>query len=387
MNYDVAQDILVCVRRCLPQGESFPLHEPTFSNVEQDYLRRCIDSGWVSTAGTFIDEFESRLAAFTGAKYAVATVNGTSALHVCLQLAGVCANDEVIVPTLTFVATANAISYCGAVPHFADAAEDTLGIDPGKLENYLSRIVVRKQEDSYNRQTGRRIRAVVPVHTFGHPSDLDSLKEISSKFNLILVEDAAESLGSRYRGKHTGHHGHSGALSFNGNKIVTTGGGGAILTNSPETAVAARHLTTTARVPGRMDFLHDQVGYNYRMPNLNAALGIAQLEKIDSLIDRKRALAARYRNTFAGVRGVRVFLEPQTSKSNYWLNTILLDADDLNIRDAVLRVLDSCGIGARPAWRLMHRLPMYINCPRMELPVAESLERRIINLPSSAHYA
>ena len=384
---DLAQAILERVRRCLPEGASFPLHEPSFEGNEWVYLKGCLDSGWVSTAGKHVDEFEARLAGLTGAGHAIATVNGTAALHVCLRIAGVTANDEVIVPALTVVATANAVSYCGAHPHFADAADATLGLDPRKLADYLQRAAEVRNGACHNRATGRRIHAVVPMHTFGHPTDLDALEEVCREFRLMLVEDAAESLGSRYRGRHTGTRGLAGALSFNGNKIVTTGGGGAILTNSPELARAARHLTTTARVAAGWEFIHDEVGYNYRMPNLNAALGLAQLERLPELIRRKQALAARYRADFAELRGARVFEPPAFADSNCWLNALVLDEDNAAARDAVLRTLNDNGIGARPVWRLMHRLPMYRDCPRMDLGIAESLERRVINLPSSAHLA
>ena len=387
MTRELPQQILDRVRRCLPEGVSFPLHEPSFEGNEWTYLKRCLDSGWVSTAGQYVDEFEARLVELTGATYAVATVNGTAALHVCLRIAGVAAGDEVIVPALTFVATANAVSYCGAIPHFADAAETTLGIDPAKLADYLRQSTEARNGACYNRATGRRIHAAVPMHTFGHPSDLEPLEQVCRAFGLTLVEDAAESLGSRYRGQHTGTRGVAGALSFNGNKIVTTGGGGAVLTSSPELARAARHLTTTARVAAGWEFVHDEVGYNYRMPNLNAALGLAQLERLPDFVRRKQALAARYRAEFAEFRGARVFEAPEFTDSNYWLNALLLEGDDAAQRDAVLKTLNDNGIGARPAWRLMHRLAMYQGCPRMDLGVAESLERRIINLPSSAHLA
>jgi perosamine synthetase len=386
---DLAQAIVERVRDCLPARAAIPLHEPSFEGNEWAYLKRCLDSGWVSTAGEYADEFEARLVAFTGARHAVATVNGTAALHVCLRIAGVAANDEVIVPALTFVATANAVSYCGAIPHFADAATATLGLDPRKLANHLERTAEMRNGACHNRATGRRIHAAVPMHTFGHPADLDGLETVCREFGLALVEDAAESLGSRYRGEHTGTRGLAGALSFNGNKIVTTGGGGAVLTNSPQLARAARHLTTTARVTAGSgwEFIHDEVGYNYRLPSLNAALGVAQIEQLPVLLRRKRELAARYIRGFAEFSGARMFEAPQFAESNYWLNTLLLEADDATARDAVLKALNDHGFGARPAWRLMHRLPMYRDCPRMDLGVAESLERRIINLPSSAHLA
>jgi perosamine synthetase len=382
---DFAREILERIRRCLPEGGPFPLHEPSFEGNEWTYLKRCLDSGWVSSAGRYGDEFEAKLAEVTGARHAVATVNGTAALHACLKLAGVAPEDEVIVPALTFVATANAVSYCGAVAHFADASPATLGLDPDRLAVHLGKIAQVRNGACYNGVTDRRIRAVVPMHTFGHPGDLDGLERVCRDFGLALVEDAAESLGSRYKGAHTGTRGVLGALSFNGNKIVTTGGGGAVITDSPELADAARHLTTTARVASGWEFVHDAVGYNYRLPSLNAALGLAQLELLPVLLTRKRALAARYIREFAQFRGARMFEAPEFAESNYWLNTLILDAEDIARRDAVLACLNENGIGARPVWRLMHRLPMYRDCPRMDLHAAENLERRIVNVPSSAH--
>src|SRR5262249_49423801 len=320
-----------------------------------------------------------------GGPWAAATVKGPRPLHVCLKAAGITAGGGAVVPALLSVATANAVSYCGAIPHFADAAENTLGIDPGKLADHLRKTTESRDGCCYNRATGRRIHAVVPMHTFGHPSDMERLEQVCREFGLTLIEDAAESLGSRYRGRHTGTWGVAGALSFHGNKIVTTGGGGAVLTSSPALARAARHLTTTARIDAGWEFIHDEIGYNYRMPNLNAALGLAQLERLPELLRRKQALAARYRIEFAEFRGARVFEAPEFAQSNYWLNALILDESNAPERDAVLRALNDGGVGARPAWRLMHRLSMYRACPRMDLEVAESLERRVINLPSSAH--
>jgi perosamine synthetase len=324
------------------------------------------------------------LADYTGVKQAVAVVNGTAALHICLKLVGVEHGDEVLIPSLTFIATANAVAYCGAVPHFIDCQERTLGVDPEALGRYLESIAELGSRGCINRLTGRRIKAVVPMHTFGHPVDLDPLTEICSRFQLELVEDAAESLGSYYKGEHTGTRGKVSALSFNGNKVVTTGGGGAILTNDEELGQLAKHLTTTAKVPHRWEFNHDMIGYNYRLPNLNAALGCAQLEQLPDLLKYKRALAQHYQEVFAGVAGVRFFTEPDFARSNYWLNVVLLDEEYKAERDAVLSATNDVGIMTRPVWTLMHRLPMFGECPRMELTVAESLEKRILNIPSSA---
>lgn len=363
------------------------LHEPELAGNEWTYVKECLDTGWVSSAGTYVDRFEAMLADVTGAAHAVATVNGTAALHACLVLAGVKPGDEVILPALTFVATANAVAYCGATPHFADSEERTLGLDAAKLEAHLADIAEVSAGTCVNRRTGRRIAAVVCMHTFGHPVDLDPLLEVCGRHGLPLVEDAAESLGSTYKGRHTGTDGVLGVLSFNGNKIVTTGGGGAILTNDPDLAKAAKHLTTTAKEPHPWEFVHDRVGYNYRMPNVNAALGCAQLEQLPGLLARKRRLTAAYRDAFAGLDGVCFFDEPDFAHSNYWLNVLLLDGAHAGERDAVLDRCTAAGYGARPAWRPMHHLPMYEACPRTDLSVAEDLYRRAINLPSSASLA
>jgi perosamine synthetase len=324
------------------------------------------------------------LAEITGAERAIAVVNGTAALHVALQLAGVERDDEILVPALTFVATANAISYCGAVPHFVDSEFRTLGLDAAKLADYLDKIAESSTGGCRNRLTGRRIRAVVPMHTFGCPVDLDPLLECCARHGIVVVEDAAESLGSYYKGRHTGTLGRVGTLSFNGNKLVTTGGGGAILVNDAELGRQAKHITTTARQAHGWSFYHDQVGYNYRLPNLNAALGCAQLEQLAGFVESKRALASRYAQAFRRVAGVNVFVEPEFARSNYWLNVLLLDEERSDQRDAVLEQTNQSGFMTRPAWALMHTLPMYQRCPRMDLSVAESLERRIVNLPSSA---
>lgn len=375
--------IVEAIARCLPPGASaFPLHEPVFRGREWTYVKECLDSGWVSTAGPFVDRFERALEETTGARHAVATVNGTAALHLALLLAGAGRNDEVLVPSLTFVATANAVSYCGATPHFADCDEKSLGIDPSRLAGYLEEVAEIRGKECYNRLTGRRIAAIAPVHVFGHPVDLDPLTEVCSRFRLGLVEDAAESLGSLYKGKHTGTLGLVAALSFNGNKIVTAGGGGAILTNDGEIARRAKHLSTTARVPHPWEFVHDETGFNYRLPNLNAALGLAQLEQLPGFLESKRALARRYQSAFEGVHGARIFREQEHARSNYWLNVLILD--DAGFAREILERTHRRGILTRPCWGLLHRLPMYCDCPRMDLTVAEGLEGRIVCLPSSA---
>ena len=378
-------DILAAIKRCIPQSEgNIALHEPRFAGNELKYLQECIDTGWVSSVGKFVDQFEAMLAEYTGAKYAIAAVNGTAALHICLKLAGVTQGDEVLAPALTFVATANAVTYCGAIPHFVDSEEKTLGLDPHKLESYLAEIAEVRSDVCFNKLTGRRIKAVVPMHTFGHPVDLDPLIELCTRYKLELIEDAAESLGSYYKGRHTGNWGLASALSFNGNKVITTGGGGAILTNDGALAKLAKHITTTAKVPHKWEFYHDMVGYNYRLPNINAALGCAQLEQLPLFLESKRSLASRYREAFKEIGGIRFFAEPDFAKSNYWLNVLLLDEDRAARRNDLLKITNDEGILTRPAWNLMHKLPMFKESPKMELSVAESLERRIINIPSSA---
>ena len=378
------QTVIDALQSVLPRDNGFiSLHEPRFAGDEWTYVKECLDTGWVSSAGKFVDRFEEDLAGYSGVKRAVAVVNGTAALHICLLLAGVEPGDEVLMPALTFIATANAVSYCGAVPNFVDSEEATLGVDPLKLAEYLATVSEDRTDGCYNRLTGRRIKAIVPMHTFGHPVDLDSLLEVCQRFHIILIEDAAESLGSFYKGRHTGQRGLLSAFSFNGNKTITTGGGGAILTNDEELGRLAKHITTTAKVPHRWEFNHDMVGYNYRMPNINAALGCAQLEQLPDFLNAKRRLAERYLRAFAGIQGIRFFTEPSNSQSNYWLNTLLLDEEFAGQRNALLEATNDAGIMTRPAWTLMHKLPMFTDCPKMDLLVAESLERRLINIPSS----
>jgi perosamine synthetase len=377
--------IIAAVRKAIPPtATNVALHEPEFRGNEWKYVKECLDSGWVSSVGKYVDRFEAMLAEYTGASCVVATVNGTAALHVCLQLAGVRRGDEVLIPTLTFIATANAVSYNNAVPHFVDSETRTLGVDAKRLELYLREIAEIRDDACYNRKTGAVIRALMPMHTFGHPADLDALSAVCDRWRMVLVEDAAESLGSWYRGKHTGTFGRVSGLSFNGNKIVTTGGGGAILTNDPELGSLAKHITTTARLAHQWEFLHDRVGYNYRLPNLNAALGCSQLERLQDFLRRKRILADRYVEAFRDIAGVSVMREPEGCRSNYWLNLLLLDRSDTAVRNAILAALNDQGLKARPVWTLMHRLPMYSACPHMDLSCAEQLEARIVNLPSSA---
>lgn len=360
------------------------LHEPSFVGNEWEYVKECLDTGWVSSVGKFVDRFETDLAAYTGAKHAVAVVNGTAALHIALKLAGVEPYDEVLIPALTFVATTNAVAYCGATPHFVESEECTFGVDAQALREYLKTISDIRGGECVNRNTGRVIRAIVPMHVFGHPSDIDGLLKLARDFHLALVEDAAESIGSIYHGRQTGTFGLLGAFSFNGNKTITTGGGGAILTNDAHLAKHAKHLTTTAKVPHRWEFIHDEIGYNYRLPNINAALGCAQLEQLPDFIKAKRELFRRYKKSFAGIENAHIVAEPEGCESNYWLQALILDESISEQRDAILAMTNDAGVMTRPVWTLMHLLEPYSACPRMGLEVAESLAHRIINLPSSS---
>lgn len=361
------------------------LHEPFFGGNESTYLQECLASTFVSSVGPFVDRFESDLANFTGAKYAVAVVNGTAALHVALRLSGVKPDDEVLLPALTFVATANAISYCGAIPHFVDSNETTLGLDPDKLRDYLAKTTEFRDGQCINRRTGRVIRAVVPMHTFGHPVDMETLLAVAQDYHLVVVEDAAESLGSMYHGQHTGTFGRIGILSFNGNKTITTGGGGAILTNDADLAKKAKHLTTTAKVPHKWAYWHDEIGYNYRMPNLNAALGCAQLEQLPKMLEAKRRIFECYQSAFASIMHVRIMEEVPGCRSNYWLQTLILENADLTRRDAILTATNEAGYMTRPVWTLLNQLPRFKSSPRMPLDTALKLEAQLINLPSSSH--
>jgi perosamine synthetase len=379
----LAGQVVDALRRTVGAGP-VALHEPRFAGNEWAYLKECLDTTYVSSVGKFVDRFEAQLADLTGAKFAVAVVNGTAALQVGMQLLGVGRDDEVLVPALTFAATAAAVVHCAAVPHFVDSGERDFGVDPVALRAYLRNIAEIRADQCINRQTGRVIRCIVPMHAFGHPLDIEGVMAVAHDFHLSVLEDAAESIGSTVRGRHTGTFGLMGAFSFNGNKTVTTGGGGALVTNDAPLARRAKHITTTAKLPHRWEFRHDEVGYNYRMPNLNAALGCAQLEQLPVFLSEKRRLFERYRAAFAGVSGVTLLAEPPGCRSNYWLQTLLLDPSLSAQRDAILEATNDAGFSTRPVWTLMHRLVPYQNYPRMPVPVAESLAARAINLPSSA---
>jgi perosamine synthetase len=374
------EDVISFIQNTYKTKEFIPLHEPRFIGNEKKYLNECIDSTFVSSAGKFVDEFEEKIASYTGAKYAIATSNGTSALHVSLLLANVEQNDEVITQPLTFVATCNAIRYCGAQPIFVDVDRDTMGLSPSALKEFLENNTSVKKQQCVNNKTGRVIKACVPMHTFGHPCRIDEIKDICNKYYIFLIEDAAESVGSFYKDKHTGSFGQVGVMSFNGNKIITAGGGGCILTSDKRLAKKAKHLTMTAKVPHKWDFNHDMVGYNYRMPNLNAALLVAQLENLDNFIHSKRKLANMYEDFFKATDYTFV-KEPTECKSNYWLNSILLQ--NKQQRDEFLNEANSKNVMCRPIWTLMNKLPMFEYAQFDDLTNSEWLEERVVNIPSS----
>jgi perosamine synthetase len=369
--------------RTLYQSQDFiPLHEPKFVGNEKVYLNDCIDSTFVSSTGKYVDRFEQLVAEFTGAKYAIATVNGTAALHVALQLLGVGRDDEVITQPLSFIATCNAISYCGAKPVFVDVDLDSLGMSPLSLKAFLSNNVTKTSVGCINKTTGKRVTAVLPMHTFGHPCRIDEIAQICNDFKIPLIEDAAESLGSYYQGKHTGTFGKLGAFSFNGNKIVTTGGGGMIVTNDEAIAKRAKHITTTAKQPHSYEFFHDEIGYNYRLPNINAAIGCAQMETLSQLLESKRTIANAYSKFFED-NYFHFVREPVNANSNYWLNALVLE--DKESRDNFLNELNNAGVMSRPVWRLMNELAMFSECQCSDIPNAKWLEERVVNIPSSAN--
>jgi perosamine synthetase len=373
-------EIVEFIRTLYPNSDKIQLHVPVFSGNERNYLNECINSTFVSSVGKYVDIFEDKIAEYTGAKKAVACVNGTNALYLALQLCGVKQNDEVITQSLTFVASANAISYCNASPVFVDIDQNTLGLCPIALEKWLDLNAIKKNGITINKKTNRKLSACVPMHTFGFPVKIDRIIEICNNYNIPVVEDAAESLGSLYKNKHTGTYGEIGIMSFNGNKIITTGGGGMLLFNNIELAAKAKHLTTQAKIPHKWEFIHDSIGYNYRMPNINAALGVAQLENIGIFKQNKRETAKKYQEFFHNSE-YKYFNEPLDSDSNYWLNTIICKSK--NDRDDFLKFTNEKGIMTRPAWKLMHTLPMFKKCETDGLQNAIYFGERIVNLPSS----
>ena len=355
-----------------------PLHEPRFCGNEKKYLCECIDSTYVSSVGKFVERFEKEIASYVGAKYAVATVNGTSALHIALVGAGVTRNDEVLTQVLSFVATPNAISYTGAKPVFLDVDRDTMGLSPQALEHFLNTHCEMVDGVCINTTTRNPIKACVAMHTFGHPCRIDEIVKISQKWNIVVVEDSAESLGSLYKNKHTGTFGKMGIFSFNGNKIITSGSGGVVVTDDEALAQKLKHLTTTAKVPHKWEYEHDEIGYNYRLSNLNAALLVAQLEQLDTFLTSKQQLAKEYEHFFKSLEGIEFKTQPKDAKSNYWLNAI-----EVKNKDQTLEILNNNGIMSRPVWKLLHTLPIYKACHCEAVPNAKYLQEHIINIPSS----
>lgn len=368
------------IRDLYGKKEDFiPLHAPTFAGNEKKYLEECIDTTFVSSVGKFVDLFEQKIAEYTAAKQAVVCVNGTNALHIALKISGVEKGDEVITQPLTFIATTNAIVYAGAVPVFVDVDKDTMGLSPKSLEQFLQANAELRANECYHKQTNRRIKACMPMHTFGHACRIEEIMDICERYHIEVVEDAAEAMGSYYKGKHLGSFAKIGAISFNGNKTITTGGGGVILTNDETIGKHAKHLTTQAKLPHAWEFVHDEIGYNYRMPNINAALGVAQLEQLDYFLANKRTTAEAYKNYFQK-QGIAFFAERAEERCNYWLNAIILKNKEE--RDAFLTESNAKAVMTRPIWQLMNRLPMFKDSPKTDLSNAEWLEARVVNIPS-----
>lgn len=375
------KDIPEFIHKLYNTDEFVPLHAPYFGGNEKTYLSECIDTTFVSSVGKFVDQFEDMVAKYTGAKKAVVCVNGTNALHMAMMLVGVERGDEVITQALTFVATCNAISYIGAHSVFIDVDKETMGLSPVAVKNWLDKNAEIKDNQCYNKNSGRRIKACVPMHTFGHPVKIDELVTVCKEYHIELVEDAAESIGSFYKGQHTGTFGRVGAISFNGNKTITTGGGGMMLFMDEKLAEFAKHLTTQAKVPHKWEFVHDNIGYNYRMPNVNAAIGCAQMEQLDNIVENKRETAAKYKEFFKDNKEIEFFIEPENSKSNYWLNAVILK--DKEARDSFLENTNSQKVMTRPIWELMSNLEMFKNCETDGLENSRWFADRVVNIPSS----
>lgn len=379
--YTMFDSFVRCARALYGHEKPIALHEPRFGDVEKDYLNRVIDSTFVSSVGAYVGDFERLMGDFTQSKHAIATVNGTSALHVALLLAGVKPGDAVITQSLSFVATCNAVAYCGANPWFIDVDEQTMGLSAKKLLEFLKSQTEIKEDGCHHIQTGQRLAACLPMHTLGHPVEIEAIAEICQHYRIPLVEDAAEALGSFYKGRHLGTFGRLGVLSFNGNKVITTGGGGMILTDDDHLAQKAKHLTTTAKLPHAFKFEHDELGFNYRMPNLNAALGCAQMLALPGFLESKRRVAETY-SAWSDANQVSFFKEPEAAHSNYWLNALILKSEAE--RDSFLQFTNEAQVMTRPLWTPMHRLPMYAACRREDLEVTEKLASRVVNIPSSA---
>ena len=373
--------VIQFIKELYGNQEFTPLAVPKFIGNEKKYLDECIDTTYVSSVGKFVDRFENDMAAYTGAKRAVVCVSGTNALHMAMMLAGVERDDEVLTQALTFIATCNAISYIGAHPVFLDVDRSTMGLSPNAVKDWFTKNAEIRNGQCYNKTTGRRVKACVPMHTFGHPVRIEELADVCAEWHIELVEDAAESIGSKYKDKHTGLFGKVGALSFNGNKTITTGGGGMLLFMDEELGALAKHLTTQAKVPHRWEFRHDHIGYNYRMPNINAALGCAQLEHLDEFIADKRATAAAYAEFFKNIPDIEFFTEPENSYSNYWLNVVILLDHDKQLE--FLQETNDNGVMTRPIWELMNRLPMFEKCEHDDLKNTIWFADRVVNIPSS----
>ena len=377
--------IVNIIKKILGNGQH-SLHEPYFFGNEWSYVKKTLDENYVSSIGSFVNKFEDQIKTFTKSNYAISVVNGTEALHLSLVACGINSNDEVLVPAITFAGTANAIIYSGATPHFIDSEFETLGVDPYKLEKYLNKITIKKGKFYFNKKTKKRIKAIIPVHIFGNICQIDKILQIAKKYNLVVIEDAAEALGSFYKNKHAGTFGSVGCFSFNGNKILTTGGGGAIITNNRLLAKKLKHLSTTAKINHRWEYIHDAVGYNFRMPNINAALGSAQIENLNKFLRSKRKLFLRYCEEFLNLNEIRLIKNPKFSKSNNWLNTIFIKKSSIKKRNKVLSLAQKNKIFLRPIWKPLHTLKHFKKMPKMNLDAAKKIYESCVNLPSSASY-
>jgi len=360
------------------------LHEPQLKPKDMIYIKKCFNSGLVSTAGKYVNLFEKKIKKITKSKNVISIINGTCGLHISLKVLGIKSNDEVLVPAITFVATANAVAHCNAIPHFVEIEEDTFGIDPIKLEKYLDKNTIIKKGKCFNFNTKRFISAIIPVHVFGHPCKIDKLKALAKKFNLKVIEDATEALGSLYKNKHVGNFGDLGVISFNGNKIVTTGGGGVILCNSNALAKKLRHITSTAKVTHKWRYIHNEVGYNYRLPAINASIALGQLKRFKEMIKNKRKLYYSYKQLYHENNFIKIMKEPKNSKSNYWLQALILDRKYSKFKNKIIDKCNKSGIKARPIWDLLSELKMFKKCPKMNLKISKALFKKTINLPSSS---
>jgi len=386
MKHKFVKDITQLLKKIHYYPKNFlPLHEPSFFSNEIKYLNSCIKEGFVSTAGRFVNEFEENIKKLTNSKYAVAVVNGTSALQIALKLVGVKSNDEVLVPSITFIGSVNSVIYNNAIPHFVDSEINSFGVCSKKLRKYLENNTIVKNKICYNKNTKKIIRALIVVHIFGHSAEILELKKLSKDFNIPIVEDSAEAIGSYYSKKHLGTFGKVGVLSFNGNKTITTGGGGIIITNNKSIALKAKHITTTAKLPHKWEYIFKETGYNFRMPNINAALGLAQLKKLKKILSKKRKIFRVYEDYFSEIKGIRLMREPKNCKSNYWLQTLILDKNYSKYKNLILKETNINNIGTRPCWKPLHKLSHLKKFPKMNMSIAEEIYKRVINIPSSAH--